>query len=552
MLRTSAAGGDDERKKFHHHDSNVVVATSELTTNTKTSTLGVLLGPLFRLWTSLSHRFETQTSSTAQFLILGIGVFVFFGIHNYLQEAIMHLPGFQSYGIMLGWFEVFGVAACSYLEGQFLLISSPNDSIHRQQRKAPMTAYPVLTALLLASSAFSNMSLNCTSFPTKAVFRSCKLISTMIVASILHKKRFSVVEYACATAVCSDWTVSGPNFHPVGLILVSASVFADAVLPNAQERLFHVYQASRLEVTYYTNIYTLAVMTLASLSSGEFLPAMSVISSSMLLQVYFGIYAMVAYVATSFDLTVVRRFGGVTAVLLATARKGMTLILSFVLIPKEFSYYYPMGATLVLGGLLVVSTLDDCAFHEAVSDPRFEPQTPEEREPFAKIKDDDDDWDLDELRLALEQSLKEQPTPAVCSVCMDTIHEADNSIRLPCFHSFHASCASDWVRINHTCPLCRFRVSSLDDCAFQGTRGTSSALEHWQYSYTQNDVDSSQGEADSTNAPSLMNPNAGNLAVDESIGANRVERQRSLFGLTESMVARAARRMRLRRRDRGR
>ena len=54
-------------------------------------------------------------------------------------------------------------------------------------------------------------------------------------------------------------------------------------------------------------------------------------------------------------MNVVKRFGGVAAVLVATGRKGMTLILSFFLFPKAFSWYYPTGATLVLGGLLVAS-----------------------------------------------------------------------------------------------------------------------------------------------------------------------------------------------------
>jgi len=54
-------------------------------------------------------------------------------------------------------------------------------------------------------------------------------------------------------------------------------------------------------------------------------------------------------------MNVVKRFGGVAAVLVATGRKGMTLTLSFLLFPKAFSWYYPIGALLVLGGLLVAS-----------------------------------------------------------------------------------------------------------------------------------------------------------------------------------------------------
>jgi hypothetical protein len=69
------------------------------------------------------------------------------------------------------------------------------------------------------------------------------------------------------------------------------------------------------------------------------------------------VYTFVAYIAISLHMTVVKRFGGVAAVVLATARKGMTLVLSFILFPKAFSWYYVLGAVLVLGGLLLSSLI---------------------------------------------------------------------------------------------------------------------------------------------------------------------------------------------------
>ena len=52
------------------------------------------------------HWFE-KLSSPIQFSLLVCGVFLFFGIHNYLQEAIMSIPGFR-FGVMLGYLEVLG------------------------------------------------------------------------------------------------------------------------------------------------------------------------------------------------------------------------------------------------------------------------------------------------------------------------------------------------------------------------------------------------------------------------------------------------------------
>lgn len=207
------------------------------------------------------------------------------------------------------------------------------------------------------------MSLNYINFPTKVVFRSCKLIPTMMAASIMNKVLFTSVEYMCALSVCvgliffaaADWKLT-PSFNPIGLILVFLSVCADAVLPNAQERLFRM-GSSRLEVTFFTNILTLICMTGSTLLSGDLIGILAKAHKDHQLAMYMAIYTFVSYIAITMHMNVVKRFGGVASVVLATARKGMTLVLSFVLFPKVFSWYYVIGAVLVLGGLMVSSLI---------------------------------------------------------------------------------------------------------------------------------------------------------------------------------------------------
>jgi solute carrier family 35 (adenosine 3'-phospho 5'-phosphosulfate transporter), member B3 len=301
----------------------------------------------------LSLQFESLPT-TAQFLLLSAGVFLFFGVHNYLQEAILHIDGFRS-GVMLGYAEVLGVCLCSFIERHYV--------VKEHGHIAPMSAYPLLTACLMASSGLSNMSLNYINFPTKVVFRSCKLIPTMVIASVIRQKAFSFMEYLCAFAIClglilfaaADWDLS-PSFHPFGLALVSASVCADAILPNAQERLFRL-GASRLEVTLFTNAFSLLAYTATTLLSGDLTSTISLLLKNQQLALYFTVYTFISYIAISMHMGVVKRFGGVAAVLVATGRKGMTLILSFLLFPKAYSWFYPLGGTLVLGGLLVSSLL---------------------------------------------------------------------------------------------------------------------------------------------------------------------------------------------------
>ena len=184
----------------------------------------------------------------------------------------------------------------------------------------------------------------------------------MIIATIINKRVFKSYEYASAIAIsvgmvvfaATDWKLT-PTFHPFGLILVSLSVIADAILPNAQERLFS-RGSSRLEVTFYTNALTLIAMTITTVASGDLMRVIDLaLKSDTNLITYMVVYTFISYIAISAFMAIVKKYGGVTAVLLSTARKAMTLILSFILFPKQFSWYYVLGATLVLGGLLVVS-----------------------------------------------------------------------------------------------------------------------------------------------------------------------------------------------------
>ncbi|KAL9188728.1 hypothetical protein ACHAXT_007106 [Thalassiosira profunda] len=340
----------------------------------------------------------------AQFITLALCVFFFFGIHNVLQESMINTEGFQ-YGVMLGWMEVLGVTLCSGLERSSIPFIGNGEA--RRKRMAPWQAYPPLTVCLLMSSSLASWSLNYINFPTKVVFRSCKLLPTMVLAYVMgNAKRFTYVEIGSAMAVCAglitfaagDWSLSKPQFHPFGLTLVTLSVFADAVLPNAQERLFRTYDASKSEVMFFTNIYTLVVQTCSAFLSGDMLGMFHfVMGKTKVHEVnYFagmmgdatnatapdGInmdateiqpsssgsgefrhtfflcmlaYILISHIAVSAHTAVVKKFGGVAAVFVGTARKGMTLILSFLLFPKESNWRYAVGAILVLGGLTVAS-----------------------------------------------------------------------------------------------------------------------------------------------------------------------------------------------------
>lgn len=259
----------------------------------------------------------------------------------------MNLPGFDV-GIFLGYLEVLGVAVCAGVERRML-----GETI----RKAPWSSYGLLCIFLLISSATSNIALGYINYPTKVVFRSCKLIPTMIIAMVYNKKRVRSSEFFFGTLISlgmilfatADFNVS-PNFDFVGIILVCVSVIADAFLPNYQERVFS-HGSSRIEVTYYTNVLCLAGMTVFFTLSGDLQKAFGYAFANPHALMIMTLYTIVAYIAITFHMTLVKEYGGITTVLVGNTRKALTIVASFLLFPKPGSWLYVAGGVLVFGSL---------------------------------------------------------------------------------------------------------------------------------------------------------------------------------------------------------
>ncbi|KAL3840216.1 hypothetical protein ACJIZ3_024809 [Penstemon smallii] len=45
-----------------------------------------------------------------------------------------------------------------------------------------------------------------------------------------------------------------------------------------------------------------------------------------------------------------------------------------------------------------------------------------------------------------------------CSICLDEFFNGCIVVHMPCNHSFHRDCISEWLRSSHCCPNCRFEM----------------------------------------------------------------------------------------------
>ena len=82
---------------------------------------------------------------------------------------------------------------------------------------------------------------------------------------------------------------------------------------------------------------------------GTLLPGMELVLHDLRVSTLLAIWAFSITVGTAFVLRLVDEFDAVTAIVVTTSRKALTLFASFVLFPKQFGIGHPLGAMLVFG-----------------------------------------------------------------------------------------------------------------------------------------------------------------------------------------------------------
>ncbi|KAL0296576.1 UNVERIFIED_CONTAM: E3 ubiquitin protein ligase RIE1 [Sesamum radiatum] len=55
------------------------------------------------------------------------------------------------------------------------------------------------------------------------------------------------------------------------------------------------------------------------------------------------------------------------------------------------------------------------------------------------------------------------PEDAECCICLCTYEDGTELHALPCNHHFHAPCIVKWLKMNATCPLCKYNILKGND-----------------------------------------------------------------------------------------
>ncbi|KAL9255405.1 E3 ubiquitin-protein ligase-like protein [Drosera capensis] len=70
--------------------------------------------------------------------------------------------------------------------------------------------------------------------------------------------------------------------------------------------------------------------------------------------------------------------------------------------------------------------------------------------------------DIESGTISSMSELSFYPEDSECCICLAQYVEGAELCTLPCNHHFHFGCISRWLRINATCPLCKFNILRCD------------------------------------------------------------------------------------------
>jgi drug/metabolite transporter (DMT)-like permease len=109
-----------------------------------------------------------------------------------------------------------------------------------------ISPYVVLSLVVFSSTVCKSSSARYVSFPTKVIFKSTKLMPTMLVATIFQNKKFGRSDYLAASLLCAgatgySWGETTKNNEKndsyYGIFLLVISVLCDAITPNIKQWL---------------------------------------------------------------------------------------------------------------------------------------------------------------------------------------------------------------------------------------------------------------------------------------------------------------------------
>lgn len=273
-----------------------------------------------------------------------------------LQEDVWRIPGFSS-ASGLAFVTTFAFFICAASE---MLLTGDT------KRKGLIKNYLALSVLTFFGTYLTMQSLHYLSYVTRVLFKSSKLVPTMVVGTIMQGRKYSALEYIAAGFLVigiSLFTLGDAHtkdtFSWVGLPLIVGGVIFDAATSNFEEKVFFRIEspASSAEVMCWSSFFGALYSVLVCYFQGELTSAVQHSRDHPEFIPKALVSATCGYFSVIFVMNLIKQYGASVTEIAKSMRKVCTVLISFVLFPKAFCWQYPVGGVMVIISLVATQEL---------------------------------------------------------------------------------------------------------------------------------------------------------------------------------------------------
>ncbi|KAH9777681.1 adenosine 3'-phospho 5'-phosphosulfate transporter 2 [Citrus sinensis] len=259
---------------------------------------------------SLSDRPRWQ-----QFLICSSGFFFGYLVNGICEEYVYNRLQF-SYGWYFTFVQGFVYLVLIYLQG-----------FTTKQMVNPWKTYVKLSAVLMGSHGLTKGSLAFLNYPAQIMFKSTKVLPVMIMGAFIPglRRKYPAHEYVAALLLVFGLILftmadaqTSPNFSLIGVLMISGALVMDSFLGNLQEVIFTVNpDTTQMEMLFCSTVVGLPFLLVPMILTGELIRAWNSCSQ------------------------------------ITTARKAVTLFLSYLIFTKPLTEQHGTGLLLIAMGIIL-------------------------------------------------------------------------------------------------------------------------------------------------------------------------------------------------------
>uniref|UniRef100_A0A1J3H049 UDP-galactose/UDP-glucose transporter 2 n=1 Tax=Noccaea caerulescens TaxID=107243 RepID=A0A1J3H049_NOCCA len=286
-----------------------------------------------------------------QFLICTSGFFFGYLVNGVCEEYVYNRLQFS-----FGWYFTF-------IQGFVYLFLIYLQGFTTKQIVNPMRTYVKLSAVLMGSHGLTKGSLAYLNYPAQIMFKSTKVLPVMIMGAFIPglRRKYPVHEYISAFLLVlglilftlADAQMS-PNFSMIGIMMITGALIMDAFLGNLQEAIFTMNpETTQMEMLFCSTVVGLPFLFVPMVLTGEVFRAWTACAQHPYVYGVLVFEAMATFIGQVSVLSLIALFGAATTALITTARKGVTLLLSYLIFTKPLTEQHGSGLLLIAMGIVL-------------------------------------------------------------------------------------------------------------------------------------------------------------------------------------------------------